>query len=69
MYRIIDLDAEKNFKSAFILISSLEARSIIHIKPRGSEKFNALTRLKLYRYQGVYSPDLMPGMFLAIIGA
>lgn len=69
MYRIIDLDAEKNFQSAFIPISSLEARPVIHMKPRGSEKFNALTRLKLYSYQGVYSPDLMLGMFLAIVGA
>ena len=52
MYRLTDLDAAKNFKSAFIPISSLEARSIIHMKPWCSEKFNALTRLKLYSYQG-----------------
>ena len=69
MYRIIDLDAEGVFKSAFIPISSLQARPILHVNPWDSEKFNALTRSKLHSYQGVYSPDLMPGMFLAIIGA
>lgn len=59
---------KKNFKSALIPISSLQVRPILQIKPWCSEKLNAPTRSELYSNQGVYRPDLMLGMCLAIIG-
>lgn len=63
MFRIIDLDAEKDFKTAYIPISSLQVRPILL---RG---VNALTRSNLYGYQELYSFDPMSSMFLAIIVA
>lgn len=59
MFRIIDLDAQKNFKSAHISISSLQVRPHLQIKPWGSEVFNDWTTSSLYGYQELYSLDLM----------
>lgn len=69
MYRIIDLDAEKDFKSVSISISSLQVRPVLQMKPWGSGNFNDSTRSKLHSYQGVYSHAPIPSMFLAVIGA
>lgn len=69
MFRIIDLYADKDIKSASIPISSLQSRAILQKRPRGSEKFNASTRPNLYDHQRVYSFGPMPSMLLATTGA